>query len=91
MSKRTLVKAGGFSEYREVVCSRYVTSDLVRQVQRALIAKGYSVGPARYDNILGVDTKAGLLKYQRDNGLPVGNLNTDTLKHLGIAESYWNK
>lgn len=91
VSKRVLVKQGGMSEYREVVCAKYVTNDLVRQVQRALIAKGYSVGPARDDNILGKDTRAGLIKYQNDNGLPVGNLNKETLKHLGVPAKYWDK
>lgn len=91
VSKRVLVKKGGMSEYREVVCAKYITNDLVRQVQRALMAKGYSVGPARDDNILGKDTRAGLLKYQRDNSLPVGNLNKETLKHLGVPAKYWDK
>jgi hypothetical protein len=91
VSKRVLVKQGGMSEYREVVCAKYVTSQLVRKVQRALIAKGYSVGPARDDNILGKDTRAGLIKYQNDNGLPVGNLNKETLKHLGVPAQYWDK
>lgn len=84
VSKRVLVKAGGFSEYREVVCSKNVTSQLVRQVQRALLAKGYNVGPACTDNILGKDTRAALIKYQKDNNLPVGNLNVTTMKSLGI-------
>ena len=84
VTKRVLVKAGGFSEYREVVCSKNVTSQLVRQVQRALIAKGYNVGPAGTDNVLGKDTRAALIKYQKDNNLPVGNMNIETMKHLGI-------
>jgi regulator of extracellular matrix RemA (YlzA/DUF370 family) len=91
VTKRVLVKKGGFSEYREVVCAKYVTNDLVRQVQIALMAKGYSVGPARDDNILGKDTRAALIKYQKDNALPVGNLNKETLKHLGVPAKYWDK
>ncbi|MCB9262632.1 MAG: peptidoglycan-binding protein [Flavobacteriales bacterium] len=90
VTKRVLVKAGGMDEYREVVCNKNITNDLVRQVQMALMAKGYDVGPARADNIMGKDTKNALIKYQQDNGLPVGNLNKETLKHLGIAERYWN-
>ncbi len=91
VSKRVLVKQGGMSEYREVVCAKYVTNDLVRQVQRALMAKGYSVGPARDDNILGKDTRAALIKYQKDNALPVGNMNKETMKHLGVPAKYWDK
>ncbi|MDB9882268.1 peptidoglycan-binding protein [Bacteroidia bacterium] len=84
VTKRVLVKAGSFSEYREVVCSKNITSQLVRQVQRALLAKGYTVSPAGTDNVLGKDTRAALIKYQKDNGLPVGNTNVETMKHLGI-------
>lgn len=90
VSKQVLVKKGGMSEYREVVCAKYITNDLVRQVQRALMAKGYTVGPARDDNILGKDTRAALIKYQKDNGLPVGNMNKETLKHLKIDPKYWD-
>ena len=82
ISKRQLVKAGGFSEWREVVCSGDVTSDLVRQVQKALAAKGYDPGPA--DNSMGPKTKDALMKYQKDNGLPSGQLDFETLKSLGI-------
>ena len=47
------------------------------------MAKDYNVGPAGTDNILGKDTRAALLKYQKDNNLPQGNLNVETMKHLG--------
>ena len=46
--------------------------------------KGYDIGPAGEDNIIGVDTKAALRKYQKDNNLPVGNLDFETLKSLGV-------
>ncbi len=84
VTKRVLVKAGGFTEWREVVCGSDITSDLVRQVQRALMSRGYDVGTAGADNVLGRDTKAALVKFQKDNGLPVGNLDFETLKKLGI-------
>lgn len=87
ITKTRLVRQGGFTEWREVVCSNQITSALITQVQRALIAKGYNVGPAGVDNVFGTDTKAALVKYQRDNGLPVGNLDKETLKSLGI-ENY---
>lgn len=41
------------------------------------MAKDYNVGPAD------TDTRAALLKYQKDNNLPQGNLNVETMKHLG--------
>ena len=38
--KRKLVKKGGFTEWREVVCNYQVTAELNRQIQRALKARG---------------------------------------------------
>ena len=84
VTKRVLVKPGGFTEWREVVCGGDITSALVRQVQQALMARGYDVGTAGADNVMGRDTKAALIKFQKDNGLPVGNLDFETLKALGI-------
>ncbi len=84
VTKRVLVKPGGFTEWREVVCGNDITSALVRQVQQALMSRGYDVGTAGADNVMGRDTKAALIKFQKDNGLPVGNLDFETLKKLGI-------
>ena len=84
ISKRQLVKQGGFTEWREVVCEKDVTRDLVRKVQQALISRGYDVGSAGADNRMGAATKAALVKFQKDNGLPVGQLDTETMRALGI-------
>ena len=84
VSRRELVKAGGFTEWREVVCGDDITADLVRRVQSALISRGYDVGNAGADNVLGAATKAALVKFQRDNGLPVGQMDFETLKALGV-------
>jgi len=82
ITKRKLVKPGGFTEYREIVCASKVTSELVRSVQDALRKAGYDPGPT--DNIMGTLTKSALVKYQKDKGLPVGQLDYQTLKSLGI-------
>jgi hypothetical protein len=84
ITKRQLVKPGGFTEWREVVCDTDITSDLVRRVQSALISRGYDVGPAGADNDMGPGTKVALVKFQKDNGLPVGQLDFETLRALGI-------
>jgi len=47
-----------------------------------LNARGYNVGAA--DNQMGAKTKAALVKFQKDNGLPIGNLDYETLKALGV-------
>ncbi len=84
VTKRKLIKAGEYSDWREVLCDGSVTNDVNRQIQNALVVKGYDIGPAGADNILGGQSRAALMQYQRDNNLPVGNLNTETLDHLGI-------
>ncbi|MEO0339773.1 MAG: peptidoglycan-binding domain-containing protein [Bacteroidota bacterium] len=82
VTTRKLVKKGGFEEWREILCAEQVTSYTIRQIQDALKARGYDPGPL--DNLLGTQTKAALVKFQKDNKLPIGNLNLETLKALGV-------
>ena len=82
VTKRRLVRQGGFTEWREVLCNSDVTSATIQRIQLALRQRGYDPGPA--DNVMGARTKAALTKYQRDNNLPVGNLDFETLKSLGV-------
>ncbi len=84
VTKRNLVKAGGFTDWREVVCDTDVTPALVRRVQEALMAKGYALPQYGADNNLGEETKAALVKFQRENNLPIGQLDIETLKALGV-------
>jgi len=77
-----LVKKGGFSEWREVLCPKDVTTDRITQLQKALRDKGFNPGPI--DNVFGAKTKAALIKFQKANGLPVGQLDTQTLEALGV-------
>lgn len=83
MEKR-ISKAGGYTDWREVLCGAKLTTERIRQIQNALIARGYSVGPAGADNVFGEDTKVALRKFQADNNLPQGNLNMETLNALGV-------
>jgi peptidoglycan hydrolase-like protein with peptidoglycan-binding domain len=47
-----------------------------------LKSRGYDAGPE--DNVMGARTKAALTQFQKDKGLPVGQLNIETLKSLGV-------
>lgn len=80
--RNVLTGKGNFSEWVEVVCPSKGTAATVRDVQRALNSAGYDAGAA--DGIMGVKTKTALAKYQRDNGLPIGGMNTPTLRKLGL-------
>jgi hypothetical protein len=84
VNKKELVKEGEYTEWREILCDSKVTNYTISQIQEALIAKGYNVGDAGADNVMGSATRNALIKYQRDNKLPVGNLNMETLQSLGI-------
>jgi len=84
VTKRAVSRKGGFSEWREVVCANKITVAMNRQIQRALRDRGYDPGPI--DDIIGVRTKAALVKFQKANGLPVGNLDMETLKALGVNQ-----
>ena len=51
------------------------------KLQRSLNEKGYS---CPIDGVLGQSTKNALLQFQKDNNLPEGRLDIDTLKTLGV-------
>lgn len=84
VTKKELVKEGEYTEWREILCDSKVTNYTISQIQEALISKGYDVGAAGADNVMGSATRNALVKYQRDNNLPVGNLNIETLQSLGV-------
>jgi hypothetical protein len=82
ITKLKVVKPGGFSEWREVLCGEKVTGYTIRQIQVALNKAGYNVGTP--NNEMGSETKEALTKFQKDHKLPVGNLDMETLKALGV-------
>lgn len=81
---KELVAKGGYSEWREILCGDKLTTAKITEIQMALKANGYD--PGAIDNQFGGQTKAALIKYQQDKGLPVGNLNIETLKSLGVQQ-----
>jgi OOP family OmpA-OmpF porin len=82
VSKKVLVSQGSFTDWAEVVCAGDVNSSLVTRVQTALNSRGYSAGSV--DGVMGGMTRAALAKFQKDNGLPLGNLNIATMQALDV-------
>ena len=82
VSQKRLVSGGGYTGWVEILCAAKTTDNVVRSVQERLNDLGYNVGKA--DGILGTITRGQLAKYQKDNNLPVGNLNMETLRALGV-------
>lgn len=76
-----LISEGGNVEPREVICSKDY-SKYVRPLQEKLHTLGYDVGVI--DGVLGRKTKEALLSYQVAHNLPVGQLDLDTMRHLGL-------
>jgi len=81
-NSKQLVRAGGFTVWTEILCAEKTTSSKVRSVQQALSNAGYDPGPI--DGVMGLKTQAAMAQYQNDKGLPVGNMNMETLKALGV-------
>ncbi len=86
ITTRRLIRSGGFTEWREVLCDSKQTSSNISRIQRALKDRGYEPGPI--DGIMGSQTRAALRQFQEDNGLAVGVQGTsvpfETLKALGL-------
>ncbi|MBL7784973.1 MAG: peptidoglycan-binding protein [Chitinophagales bacterium] len=82
ITTKKLVRAGEFTDWVEVLCDSKTTPSKISQIQDALRAKGYDPGPS--DNVLGGKTRAALQQFQKDNNLPVGNLNMETMRALGV-------
>ena len=70
-------------QWREILCDTNTTSGLVSRLQKALNGAGHDAGPV--DGILGNQTLAAVKTYQRDKGMPVGQLTLDVLKQLNVA------
>jgi peptidoglycan hydrolase-like protein with peptidoglycan-binding domain len=60
-----------------VVESRRRDLQLVRAIQRELAVRGYAPGPV--DGLAGIVTRAAIMAFERDNGLPLTGEPTDAL------------
>lgn len=82
--RRTLVKAGGFTKWVEVLCEDDIDERLYSRLSQELSLRGYETGSeAEYPN---PKTKAALIKFQKDNGLPIGQMDFETLEALGLLQ-----
>lgn len=66
--------------------STLVRSDTIRAIQRELATRGYDPGPV--DGVQGVLTRAAVMAYQHDKGLPVrGEADAKVLEHLVLGKA----
>lgn len=79
--KKVLESKGGHTEYREVICGGQISNAFIEELRGSLQLEGYAPGDAPR---LDTQFKSALSQYQKDHGLPVGNLDVETLAALGI-------
>ena len=85
IKKQVVETAGTFSLWEEILCPNAVSLDILHQVESKLIAQRYLIGSLSITPELKPITQAALEQFQRDNALPVGNLNIKTLNFLNIT------
>jgi Putative peptidoglycan binding domain len=73
------------SNWREVFNNHDCFSSPVRKIQRALNERGYQLVE---DDIFGSKTRKALTQFQKDFNLPLGTLNSETLKALGLEDDF---
>ncbi len=70
-------------EWRSILCETNTTGDVVRGLQRALLAAGHNPGPI--DGVIGRETLAAVKAYQQEKNLAVGRLTIETIRSLGVS------
>ena len=74
------------SDWREYIyCGRMSNTVTVVDIQNALVARGYLRKVNEKLEHFNNKTKRALVRFQRDKGLPVGNVNIETLRSLGLG------
>ena len=81
VTKKVMVKDGNMA-WRPVLCETNMNSSTVRDIQRALSAKGFNPGPI--DGVYGSQTQGAVRKFQQANKLVTGALTMKTIKALGV-------
>ena len=71
-----------FGQWEEVLCGEKIQPRVIQDIASALKNKGYKVDV--FSEFMNLDLKLALSKFQKENKLPIGNLNIKTLDALGI-------
>ena len=81
---KTLVKSGGYTEWKQVLCDNEITAFTIEQIQSFLIEEKYLTILIELGELSKEDNKA-LVLYQKENKLPIGGFNFETLEHMGVS------
>ncbi len=74
---------GSDSQWREVVCDNLLSSAFVSKIVNKLKASG-DLAASFSGTEITKDVRNAVVSYQKNNKLPVGNLNIETIEHMGI-------
>lgn len=80
---KKLVQHSQLTNMRALVCPSIGHTGNIEKLKKALLERGYKVDMSK-PNIFTVKDKEALIEFQRKNKLPVGHLDYDTFKALGI-------
>lgn len=75
------------SDWLEVICDSKLSNQKIKELYNRLSIKGYKTTLADFEELTLKKIKPVLHKYQRENNLPIGEINAPTLESLGL--SYW--
>ena len=76
-----LVLPPNSSEWSELLFGTYCPAFSIISIQEALVKNGYDCPT---DGILNAETRKALIQFQKDNNLPEGRLDIETLRKLGV-------
>lgn len=83
IEKNVIREKRGYTEWKQVICEKDVTKLIIGQIQGALKEKGY------FDKIinhkLDSKTRSAITDFQKENYLPIGQLDFETLDVLGVV------
>lgn len=77
-----IVDLGGYTDWREVLCTNDITPKLIKRIRQSLNIHGYDLDPNKSN--LDTDFKKCLSNFQVEKNLPIGSLNIQTLEALGV-------
>ena len=80
--KKRLVQQGGHTEWREVVCEKNIDQYFIESLQNALKDRGHYNGSV--NGIMSSALREAVVKFQKDNGHPVGQLDIESTEALGV-------
>jgi hypothetical protein len=80
--QKRIPQSGSGVEWREVLCENNITNEIIQQLCNQLNTRGYQIENTKDSK--NPKLRAAIVQYQKEKGLPVGELNLETLRSLGV-------